>query len=477
MAAAQDVTILSDDTSGSDTEVYLPIHQPAEEMSSQASGVNVADDAGLQRFLQQQRNDLMFELRRIRHGERPVTGQNNRENIANFMSKHLQEPAGASSGKTNIPANVDAVEEHRPEAILVEVQGVIEQRRVSSMLQTQSFRRHLENIIRGSIAAASRPRLPLPRSDIARPSTLVAPSPREEASAGEDVQSDRSRSSSVSAGSSDHVVPDRQPAVRAPQQQRASPALSPAPAQRSPNPEADRGTERQLWNTISEVQHEEMVYEISELLHRRLVSTTLGSEFRGHMELHLQSHLQQSETDGEAVADFIRNIPQSQMHVPNDFSHLGIVPGPRDDNSDNISITGISATAVPYTQTNMHLSREIATLKSQMEEMKNMMRLSFDLQMDIQRAIRQEVAAALATVTAQGATAAAALPEMKSMPVNDTHCLICLENHSDSVLYQCGHMCVCFTCGKNLVTRGNGKCPVCRAPIKDVIRAYKTNVE
>ena len=35
------------------------------------------------------------------------------------------------------------------------------------------------------------------------------------------------------------------------------------------------------------------------------------------------------------------------------------------------------------------------SLKAQMEEMKNMMRLSFDLQVDIQRAIRQEVAAAL----------------------------------------------------------------------------------
>ena len=54
----------------------------------------------------------------------------------------------------------------------------------------------------------------------------------------------------------------------------------------------------------------------------------------------------------------------------------------------------------PYVfQTNLHLSREMQSLKSQLEEMKNMMRLSFDLQMDIQRAIRQEVAAALATAT------------------------------------------------------------------------------
>lgn len=54
-----------------------------------------------------------------------------------------------------------------------------------------------------------------------------------------------------------------------------------------------------------------------------------------------------------------------------------------------------------FFQTNLHLSREMQSLKSQMEEMKNMMRLSFDLQMDIQRAIRQEVAAALASATGQ----------------------------------------------------------------------------
>lgn len=63
-----------------------------------------------------------------------------------------------------------------------------------------------------------------------------------------------------------------------------------------------------------------------------------------------QNRVQQTETDGEAVAEFIRSSPQSELHIPNDFSHLGIAPGPRDDNSDNISITGFSATAVPYTQ-------------------------------------------------------------------------------------------------------------------------------
>lgn len=41
------------------------------------------------------------------------------------------------------------------------------------------------------------------------------------------------------------------------------------------------------------------------------------------------------------------------------------------------------------------MSREILSLKTELQELKNMMRLSFDLQLDIQRSIKQEVSAAL----------------------------------------------------------------------------------
>lgn len=54
---------------------------------------------------------------------------------------------------------------------------------------------------------------------------------------------------------------------------------------------------------------------------------------------------------------------------------------------------------LPLIQTNLYLSREIASLKAQLQEMKNMMKVSFDLQLDIQRAIRQEVAAGIAAAT------------------------------------------------------------------------------
>ena len=42
------------------------------------------------------------------------------------------------------------------------------------------------------------------------------------------------------------------------------------------------------------------------------------------------------------------------------------------------------------------MSLEIRALKAQIHEMKEMLKMGFDMQLDIQRAIRQEVAAAMA---------------------------------------------------------------------------------
>ena len=146
-------------------------------------------------------------------------------------------------------------------------------------------------------------------------------------------------------------------------------------------------------------------------------------------------------------------------------------------------------------------------MKAQLLEMKQLMRLSFDLQLDIQRSIRQEVAAAFSTqcqpspgtkytIAAFGyrvcmqewcdvyvtsatcvlLTASFGQPSIEGSQVNvhlvqSGHCTICSEASIDSVIYRCGHMCVCMACGMELKAQGL-KCPICRAPITDLIRAY-----
>lgn len=54
-------------------------------------------------------------------------------------------------------------------------------------------------------------------------------------------------------------------------------------------------------------------------------------------------------------------------------------------------------------------------------------------------------------------------------------CTICYERQIDSVLYTCGHMCMCYRCAvQQWRGKGGGQCPMCRAPIRDVIRTYKS---
>ena len=82
---------------------------------------------------------------------------------------------------------------------------------------------------------------------------------------------------------------------------------------------------------------------------------------------------------GEIVQQFIRSLP----------------PAPRPRASAFNANTAQSARPSQTTSRsqNMQLSSEISNLKQQMAEMKEILQMTFEMQMDTQRAIRQEVSA------------------------------------------------------------------------------------
>ncbi|XP_077574308.1 E3 ubiquitin-protein ligase NEURL1 [Stigmatopora nigra] len=53
-------------------------------------------------------------------------------------------------------------------------------------------------------------------------------------------------------------------------------------------------------------------------------------------------------------------------------------------------------------------------------------------------------------------------------------CSICYENAVDTVIYACGHMCLCYRCGLKLKKMSNASCPICRRHIKDIIKTYRS---
>ena len=60
----------------------------------------------------------------------------------------------------------------------------------------------------------------------------------------------------------------------------------------------------------------------------------------------------------------------------------------------------------------------------------------------------------------------------KSKEKETTECVVCFEGAAVAVFYKCGHVCCCIGCGQKLKMRGD-PCPICRAPIDDVIRMYR----
>ncbi|GAB6023760.1 E3 ubiquitin-protein ligase neurl1b [Chamberlinius hualienensis] len=57
----------------------------------------------------------------------------------------------------------------------------------------------------------------------------------------------------------------------------------------------------------------------------------------------------------------------------------------------------------------------------------------------------------------------------------DPECMICCERPINSVLYSCGHMCMCYECAEaHLKKPGGNWCPICRAKVHDVIRTYRS---
>jgi hypothetical protein len=178
--------------------------------------------------------------------------------------------------------------------------------------------------------------------------------------------------------------------------------------------------------------------------------------------------------DGTPARNTIRQLAlNTNSNIQrNDFSHLGIGQQQLDDISDSASITS-HATHTRHTTKIIHNSREIKELKTEILELKNMIKLSFDVTLDMQRAFRQEISA-LVSGTFQNSASSNLIQNTRA--ANEGKCLICTENDIDSVFYSCGHLACCYKCSLELKQKGHNCC-VCRAPIKDILRTYKCNME
>ncbi|CAA0832621.1 Ring/U-Box superfamily protein [Striga hermonthica] len=224
--------------------------------------------------------------------------------------------------------------------------------------------------------------------------------------------------------------------------------------------------------------------EIRELFSRRHVSSLLRSGFRESLNQVLRSHVErQANALGDWESDngsFYPNLAEQEVRRQNDDMALS-----QSEGADVDLFTQTSALSPePETPWDFELQSEnylhqewevvnelrvdITRLQQRLNNMQSMLEQCMDLQIELQRSVRQEVSAALNHELSKENMIH---DECQLDFVRRGICCLCHDSKIDSLLYRCGHMCTCSKCAERLV-EGPRKCPMCRAPVLEAVRAY-----
>ena len=107
------------------------------------------------------------------------------------------------------------------------------------------------------------------------------------------------------------------------------------------------------------------------------------------------------------------------------------------------------------------LREQMEQLQREMLELRNTVKSCTDMQLHFQKSATQD--------SCLSGSSAEQRVETKN-PLK-RKCCVCSELPVDSLLYRCGHMCTCLKCAHELQWSSK-KCPICMAPIVDVVRAF-----
>ncbi|XP_063686482.1 splicing factor 3B subunit 2-like isoform X2 [Bolinopsis microptera] len=382
-----------------------------EEVSSEASDAINNVVSGI---VDRMRIERMFELRRIQHGDRAVSTGETAQQLEEFFTRDQN----------------DTIRAPRSEGVQNELELLTRNRSVGNLLNTR-FRTLLENSLRA-------PPQPTTRST---PSTRTGPLPPPPPPGAPRVPP---------APPVPGALPPNESTAARLERETVAAHMSQAALQAAEQYEPPDFANRQFDYAISDVE---------ELFQRRLVSDVLHSTFRNVLELHIERRLVRAGVEprprGRAQA---APQPQPQPGASGQQAQPAINPFTGTPHVRPL-VEPSSSRRIP------EIERQIHVMSIEMKEMKGMLKLLVDTQLEMQRAVRQEVSAMMRSSTVE--------PAKPTKQVKEGTCVVCLEYPCDTVLYRCGHLCCCFSCARALKVAGH-HCPVCRAEVSDILRIYRS---
>ncbi|XP_073059070.1 uncharacterized protein [Primulina eburnea] len=225
--------------------------------------------------------------------------------------------------------------------------------------------------------------------------------------------------------------------------------------------------------------------ELRELFSRRRVSGLLGSAFRESLNRVLQSHAQRlshASNDWElgnpsSSSVLIEQEPAQQSRDQNSNNDLHIGNWTHGSNhsfgTDNWEVENELRNEISNSDIVNELRNDIAMLQQRMNNMQSMLEACMDMQIEIQCFIRQDVSSISnrSLVSTNSMEYDFFKEESSWNLIKRGICCLCRVTKISSLLYRCGHICLCSRCAENLVQK-MGKCPICQAPVVEAVRAY-----
>ncbi|PKA46677.1 putative E3 ubiquitin-protein ligase LUL3 [Apostasia shenzhenica] len=216
--------------------------------------------------------------------------------------------------------------------------------------------------------------------------------------------------------------------------------------------------------------------ELLELLERKIVSTSLASDFPKKMNRIIASFLRRQEQyinkndeeDNEDQGIQRQNYESGSDHETATF----FIPLPsqmlqHQESWQSTSFKQNPSVSLKEDEVICGVKNDMARIRDEITQVKKLVESCLDWQTKFEQSIKQEVSSAFNQLVGTEKL----LHEAKWRQGRKDTCCICCEAQVDSLLYRCGHMCACFKCAQELQW-SSGRCPICRSLIVDVVRAY-----